>query len=36
MRDAYPKTVLSLDQVRTSDDNGIRREYLPDWLAAGG
>ncbi|MCL2317284.1 MAG: ATP-binding protein [Actinomycetia bacterium] len=36
IRDAYPKTVLSLDQVRTSDYNGIRHEYLPDWLAAGG
>jgi len=32
LRDSYPKTVLSLDQVRTSDYNGIRHDNLIDWL----
>ena len=35
MRDNYPKTVLSLDEVRDSDYEGIHHEYLLDWLVAG-
>ena len=32
IRDAHPKTVLSLDEVRTPDYNGIRHQNLADWL----
>jgi len=32
LTDSYPKTVLSLDEVRTPDFNGIRHENLVDWL----
>jgi len=31
LNDSYPKTVLSLDEVRTPDFNGIRHENLVDW-----
>jgi len=32
IRDAYPKTILSLDEVRTSDYDGVRHDNLIDWL----
>jgi len=32
LRDSHPKTVLSLDQVRTRDYDGIRHENIIDWL----
>ena len=32
IRDSYPKTILSLDTVRTPDYDGIRHENLIDWL----
>ena len=28
----YPKTLLTLDQIGTSDHNGIEQRYLLDWL----
>jgi len=32
LRDSYPKTVLSLDDVRTPDYDGIRHENVINWL----
>ena len=32
LRDSYPKTVLSLDEVRTPDYGGIRHENLLEWF----
>jgi len=34
LTDSYPKTILSLDEVRTSDYDGIRHENLIEWLLA--
>jgi len=34
LADSYPKTILSLDDVRTPDYNGIHHENLIDWLLA--
>ncbi|MDR0284037.1 MAG: ATP-binding protein [Propionibacteriaceae bacterium] len=35
LRDAYPKTVLSLDEIRTPDFDGIAHHNLVDWLQHG-
>jgi predicted AAA+ superfamily ATPase len=32
LRDAYPKTVLSLDEIRQPDYEGIQHKNLIDWL----
>jgi len=32
IRDAYPKLVLSLDQLAGGTDNGIQHLWLPQWL----
>jgi hypothetical protein len=33
VEDNYPKLLLTMDSAAGNDIDGIRRLYLPDWLA---